>query len=263
VSLPEINFGGVTRRLGTLPYFGPRKFKTAKEAGIPDVPKSDWYEINRRAEMPWILDQQQHGSCTGHGLAGALMRARRLRGLTHFMLSGAYPYSLVNGGYDNGAMIHDLLAVGIKNGTCLLELCGWDQIYPRQYDKAKCAKSALRFRIESAYVAENFNQIASGLILDYIPAFAVMVGNSFATLDGNGVAGFDRGPGNHAVHADGLKNIGGEWVLDMVNSWGESFGQNGRCYLTQRHIDDVQQDCYMIKASIEDPEEPSPVPPGE
>jgi hypothetical protein len=81
-------------------------------------------------------------------------------------------------------------------------------------------------------------------------------------LDANGVAGFDRGAGNHAVHFQGAKRLpSGEWVLDLVNSWGVSFGQAGFCYLTQRHFESVSQDAYAIRCAAEDPGDDSDPPP--
>jgi hypothetical protein len=261
--LPAIDFDGVPRLLGRIPDTPALKSKYPRfRSAVPMVPRSSWWKKERRRllDSKFILDQKNHGSCVGFGSAGAVMRARALTGQSFVKLSGAYIYSFINGGRDSGAMIGDAMDVVLK-GTVTDELVPWDDIYPSRYDVSKCNTVRVRFRAEECYRAESYEEIVSGILMDYIAVFAVMVGGSFTNLDSSGICGFDRGPGNHCVHGDGVTQVGSEWVIDMPNSWGTQFGQDGRGYITQRHIESVQQDCYLIKTAVEDPEDTGDDPP--
>ena len=191
------------------------------------------------------------------------MSARAFRGMTPQTLSGSFIYSFINGGMDRGAIIHEAMPVLLDNGTCLDSQCDWDTIYSGQISQSARDTAKRRFRAEDCVLAENFNHVACGLMCGWFPVFAVMVGENYSRgLDSNGIIGFDRGPGNHAVTADDLCQVAGDWCLDHPGSWGTSWGNQGRGYFTQRHLDEVgYQDIYLIKAAAEDPDDPDQVPP--
>jgi hypothetical protein len=270
--LDAIIIGGVPRVLAKL---SPDPMKRAAFPpflqAAPTVPESDWVDIDRRIELgdEYILDQKSHGSCVGFSSAHALMRLRKIEGMPYVKLSGAFVYSYINGGQDNGAIISDSLTElllppnGNGHGTCTEAEAPWDAIYPSRIP-ASARTTALRFGILEAYKANNFAELVSGIQLGSIGVGAVMVGSRFSTLDSNGVAGFDNGPGNHSVCFDGVKRLpSGEWVLDLPNTWGLSFGERGRCRVTQRHIESVEIDNYLIRAATADPQDPNAPPPAQ
>lgn len=190
------------------------------------------------------------------------MRSRALSGASFERLSGSYVYSFINGGQDQGANIINALAAIRDHGTSTDELCGWDAIYPSRISP-EARMAATRFKATELYVAETFEEVMTAIQLSgFIPIFAVQVGNRFTSLDANGVCGFDSGPGNHAVHGDGAKKLAsGEWLIDMPNSWNLTFGQRGRGRLQERHIEGISyQECFVIRAHAEDPQEPNSPP---
>lgn len=257
--LDAIEVGGVYRVLAKLPP-DSRKRTAIPRRAAPIVEPKDWVEIDRRSDFgdDFILDQRSHGSCTGFASAGALMRARALEGMPLVRLSGAYTYAWINGGRDDGAIISDTLTSLQTHGTCPEAECPWNCIY-RSEIPASADRSAGRFKILEAYRVDHFDELVSGLQLGFIGVGAVQVGGRFADLDADGVAGFDRGPGNHAVCFDGVRRLAsGEWVVDLPNSWGLDFGRHGRCYVTRRHIDSVEQDCYLIRAAAGDAQDQPP-----
>lgn len=256
--LPYVEFDGERRLLAKLP---PNPLKRAAfppfVSAAPVLPRTQWYQVSRREMMgaDYITDQKNHGSCTGFASSAAMARLRVILGQPYRRLSGSFVYSFINGGRDQGAMISDTLEVLQKNGTCLESEAGWDAIYPSRIPQSAFA-TAKRFRLGEAYQVNTFDEAVSAILLNFVVVGAVMVGNRFATLNSDGVAGFDPGLGNHAVHFDGVKRLAsGEWVLDMPNSWGTQFGQAGRCYLTQKHFESVQQDSYAMRNVTEDTED--------
>lgn len=259
--LPAIDDpSGVRRVLACLQSDPAEKAKLRRfSAAVPVMPESEWRDIDRRTTMgsDFILDQKSHGSCVGFGTAGALMRCAFLNGFPFQRLSGSYVYSFINGGRDQGANIANALAVIVEKGTPGEQFCGWDNIYPSRIS-AEARNDAANHKALECYVAETFAEMMTAIQLPgFIPVFAVQVGGSFTSLDSEGVCGFDRGSGNHCVHADGAKKLARGWTIDMPNSWNLTFGQRGRGRLTARHVEEVYQECFVIRApNVADPDGP-------
>ena len=257
-----IEIGGRKFHLGKLP---PDPAKRAAMPpflqAAPEMPESEWKPINRRGEIgtEFFIDQRSHGSCVGFSAVGALMQLRELAGMTFQKLSGAYIYSFINGGRDEGAIISDGLE-RLKLGTCLEAEAPWDAIYPNRIPN-KAHETAKRFRILEAYRVDTWEQAVTALQLGFLLVGAVHVGSRFFDLDGNGVSGHDRGPGNHAVRWDGCGTLpSGEWFIDLANTWGMTFGQQGRTKTTRKHWESVQQDGFAVRAASSDPLDPAKPP---
>lgn len=233
---------GNVRRLGSLAP--PAGFVSAFRTWESEMPVWDDAEIRRVISDPnrtprrvvfgpsWIQNQRSHGSCNGYAAAGALSRARYLRGIQDkLILSGAFVYSLINGGRDQGSALESGLKVIQSHGSCPESLVPWDQIYPKQ--QPKNAKSeALKHRGLDCYAAQTMQGFRTGIAAGFIGIIAVHAGSRFQRLDSNGIAGVDSGGGNHAIHCDDLVFKKGVELFDAVNSWGTEYGTQGRAYLT-------------------------------
>jgi hypothetical protein len=255
-NLPAVDIDGEMRLLAALPtpIETRLKFKQFREAH-PLVPRQDWQGIDRSQVLrqDFILNQKSHGSCVGFAATGSMMRCRALAGQTFQRLSGAFVYSWINGGRDNGSSIGDSLDTLLKYGTCLESEADWDKIYPNRIPKT-AYQTAYRFRCEEGYRADSFEEFMSGIQLGYIGVYAVMVGGSFDNLDGESICGFDRGSGNHAIASDGCyKSNSKGWCIDAYNSWGTNWGNNGRMRTTEQMFNSVYQDAYLIRAVTWDP----------
>lgn len=248
---------GNQRFLGKLaPDPGKQNKLRRFNAMFPLIPRSQWKPIDRRSTLgtQFITNQRSHGSCVGYSAAQAEMRMRALRGLKFYVLSGAYIYSFINGGRDNGAQITDALDVLVKHGTCLESTVDWNTIYRAQASRGDA--EAQRFRMGEGVVVQSFDEAGTALQMGMIPQFALEVGNNFENLDSDGVAGFSPGGGNHSVHADGMKlSSRGAWLLDTPNTWGVGFGQQGRAFTSEKHFSSVQQDAYVHVDQLQDPQD--------
>ena len=258
--LPAIDAGGMKRLLAHIPDSGKLKALPRFADHFEKVPRGEWKPVKRRSLFQWILDQGQHGSCTDHAGCYVHRKTRVLKGMKDVELSATFGYAMVNGGQDNGAMVSDILGVMQKYGRCLMSEFPEGRIYQQQIPQSAFA-TAKRFVITEAYTLADFDDIVSAIQLDFIPAFALQVGNNFDHFDGDGAVGFSRGPGNHAVSADGFDfTPKGRPLLDMPNSWGTSWGDGGRGMVGEEHCNNVQQDAYCVRVALDDPQDPN-VPP--
>lgn len=255
-----IEIGGVRRRLGKFrPLAGMLGSFPRFKDNVPLVPRSQWKEIDRRAEFGPQLIEDQNGfnDCTCEAAVVALAKSLVLMGhSTYTRLSPALPYSEINGGQDQGAFISHALEA-LKRGTCRFETHGRSPLFKHKIPAHAWAERT-RFRVAEVYNAQTFDEIGSGLQLGFLAIYGIQVGRGFEQLSPNGVAPHFRGPGNHAMSSDGMKQIGGKWYLDNVNSWSPDFGDEGRCYLGEQHFAGIDPDCWLIRAAQEDPQNAPP-----
>lgn len=240
--IPQIiDADGNTRRLGSL--LPPPGFVSALptfESEHPVWGDADIRRViansNRKPsrvvfDASWVKNQGSHGSCNGFAGASALSKARVKRGLKRLDLSGAFLYSLINGGRDNGSILSDGMEAVQTAGICPESLVGVDQIY-QHLQPANARTEAAKHKGLAAYPVQTKQGFRTALAAGFVVIVAVQAGPRFQTFNKNGIAYVDSGSGNHAVHVDDILNIGGTEVYDMQNSWGTRFGQNGRLYLT-------------------------------
>ena len=261
--IEAVHAGGLYRALAKLAPDSTKRAALPRFADhFPLVPRAQWRPVSRRDLFTWVLDQGEHGSCTDHAACYAHRKQRVLQGMTDVELSATFGYAHVNGGRDNGAQIHDLLAVMADKGRCLMSEFGEGQIYLRQIPQQAFA-TARRFKILIGkwYTISTFDEAVSAILLNMIPVYPVMVGRNYNNLDSDNVCGHDAGPGNHAVHADGLYvRRNGAFVLDHLGSWGRSWGVQGRGGHDERHFD-IEPDGYAFFCALDDPEGPHHPPP--
>lgn len=204
-----------------------------------------------------VSDQRNSNACNGHAMAGALSQARTRRGLPFVRLSGAYPYSKINGNQDQGSQLRDSLMAVERYGSPPETLVPWDQIYAR-LQPANADAEAARYKGFEAYAVRTQQGLWSALALGFDVVVAVHVGNRFSDLNQRGIAGVDSGPGNHAVRCDGLYWDNGLTGCG-VNSWG-MWGDQGRMGLTWDHF----RECfnvhlfYALRSTGDDPKGASP-----
>ncbi len=219
------------------------------------------YKMGRkRFGSEWIANQGRRGSCNGFAGAKALQRARVLRGESLVKLSGEGLYALCNGGRDQGSMLDDGMEAMVKTGVPLEELVAHEEYLKNRISK-EAWDSASRFRALEPYRIDNEDQLATGLANGFVGVVAVHAGNAFMKLDTNGVAGGNSGPGNHAVGVDAVRVRNGKYEFDFFNSWGLSYCDQGRAWLTwERHFTQTikYHAFYLIRSTIDDPQGDSP-----
>jgi hypothetical protein len=210
----------------------------------PLILPADYFPIDNRSTFNkrFLLDQEQHGSCTGFSNAGAEMKCLYLGNGVILVLSGAFTYALICGGSDNGSVITDAMTASMTIGNVLQSQFGSEDLVFKgrpQVMPAALLKSAKEHLATFCVTVGSWAEAVTAVLMGMIVQVPIQVGNNFEMFDRYGVAGFSNGPGNHSVHCDGVILLpDGRWALTMMNSWG-LWGplKDGRCLLVQKHID--------------------------
>lgn len=244
----HVDSTGEVRRLGVMPPDAKVKARRMdlqgfgvflQKKGVSLIPPEKWREVDypRLHKAEFVLNQQSTSGCVGFSCAAANMKMRVLRGMRFERLSGAFVYSLINGGRDSGAMIDDSRLAISKYGVCLDTENPLPKIFWRQVsDEAKA--SAEKRQMLMAYRIDNIQELATALQLGLIVQAGVQVDGRFESFDANGVSRASGQYANHSIHLYGMKKIGDRWVYRMGNTWGSSWGpfRDGSCYLTASGI---------------------------
>lgn len=206
-------------------------------------------------DAKWTQNQRSHGSCNGYLVAQLVAKMRWLTGTRTqdaVLFSGAYAYSKMNGHQDRGSILEDGVKVACEKGLPPESLVPWDQIYPelqpRNADEE--AKKNLGF---NPLRTTDFQQVRTALAQQIPVGVAVQAGRNFQTANSKGIAGSDRGMGNHAVVADDLVIIDGHEYADVHNQWGNAFGStgNGRVYLPfDSFVETIRHHYFYILMSV-------------
>ncbi len=224
----------------------PGKMMTLASFGDvhPIIPQDQWVDIDLYASYnPPVLDQGQTGSCVGHGCTTAFTLAYMMQGEPLTRFSSCYLYSLLNGGSDGGASIGDSINALMTKGVCLETTVPEGYIFRRQYNTTKADAEATHYKLIEAYKFTTPEEKASAIQMGFSGADSVCVGRSFNGLNYKGVpglAGVDRGAGNHCTGFGGMKKLpSGLWVYVHQNSWSTSWNpaMKGRYYTCDDHIE--------------------------
>ncbi len=260
---------GDERRMGSLPDrdvpLALVTFEEALEAAgealltdaqIEEICRSGVMDGRAKFGSTMVDNQNTHGSCNGFLEAGVLGCARVRRGEPFEFLSGAYAYSLMNGGRDQGSQLAAGLA-GVAGGVCRRELCNWRQIYPHLYDRAACAADAKRFRGFLQYPCATLRGLWSGLAMGFDGGVAVHAAGRFMSTDSTGMAGVANGGGNHAVRCDGIVWGPNGPTGTGVNSWGTGYGDGGRMLMDERHFAQTfrNHQFWILPTTTDDPDD--------
>jgi len=253
MSLPTIfdPYTKETRVLGSLPS-DPRLVASLPIYTGDVLPESELKEFNDFPDELTIKDQNGRGACNGHAAAAVMEQAIYVQqNIPSPPLSGWYPYAILCNGVDRGSNILEAYALLQERGNAPEEFVEYGTINPKKLTN-EAHEQAKKYRLEFGETCQSWRQVVSGVMLRKNMNLSICVGRNFNNLDSEGVAGVDRGQGNHAVAVGlGLKfSKKWGWLVLMRNSWSPKWGNKGFCWLSEKHIEAGSYfECFSIKAT--------------
>lgn len=260
--LPAIPGGGELRVLGCLPIRRKAFMKTWDESGLrtgAPIRECDWRHL-----CGPVLDQDGLGACVGYSGASAFEQAWQAAGLPAMQFSPDFAYACVNGGWDRGAALSDMIQSMATNGMCPADMVPAYTYKMRQISQQ--ARDAAKLHTAAKYFAcPTYQDVLDAVNLGYAASVGITVGTGFGKLDAGGVAGFGFPRGGHALHICGIVKVkagryAGQWGALTKNSWTKDYGDQGFCILVADHFDRQGDNYAIVVPQNTDPSSYPPVP---
>lgn len=191
--------------------------------------------MKREGFLPVFTKKANQGStsgCNGGATANNYTLARYFGGIKDMAVySGAYNYSLMNGGRDSGSVLADGRRTASQNGFVTVEVCPWSMIFrgqTKQFDSLAAENKA-----PDPYPARTELGLLTSIAKDSFGTVCIEAGPHIETPDHNGIAGMAAGAGNHAVTIVDCQIMGTDTpVYTLYLDWGPNHGQGGFCNVT-------------------------------
>lgn len=216
-------------------------------------------------DASWTTNQNGYGSCAAYAGKSALEKMRHTMGQERIELSGDHLYSLVNGGYDRGSLLKDVMRKLMFDGVATAATVPLGAIYPSKYDQQKANAEKVRFRGHELYAVPDEQSSATALAMGMILVNAIHVTNRWRQFDSDNFLAPAPGPGNHSEHCDDIYYDRKRGCFAMRKGTSHSVNYNpdhgGYCWTTwDAHYKTTSQYhvFYAVGAAIEDPAHPSP-----
>jgi C1A family cysteine protease len=202
--------------------------------------------VDLRAHCPPVMDQGSLGSCTAHGITGALRYEMIHRGLPDIPLSRLqlyYDERDMEGtvASDAGAEIRDGIKSAAKKGVAHETLWPYRIAKYRTKPPAKAYSDALQFRaLKYQRVEVNASALRQAVALGHTPVIGITLYESFDT-DEVAKTGMVPMPGKreqilggHCLYVTGYGQRRGYFTVR--NSWGTSWGSKGDCFIPDGYL---------------------------
>lgn len=180
-------------------------------------------------------NQFSTSACNGWLTANAYTLAKKLGGAQeNTVYSGAFNYSFMNGGRDQGSALIDGFHTASENGFVPVDLCSWKSIYrkdTKQFDPIGQQNLAA-----DPFPIKTIQGLKTAAARGNICGVAIQVGNTLERPDSQGVAGVDSGPGNHATAVLEIVDKGTHFEFPDYLDWGPSHGKDGLINLVEAHF---------------------------
>lgn len=202
--------------------------------------------VDLRAHCPPVMDQGQLGSCTAHGITGALRYEMLSKGLPDVQLARLqlyYDERAMEGSIasDAGAEIRD----GIKSASKLG--VAHEKLWPYQIKKfatkptAKVYADALQFRaISYQRVDVSTTALKQAIAAGHTPVIGLTLYESFESdkVARTGVVPIpsmnEQVVGGHCMYVVGYGQKHGYFTVR--NSWAADWGDKGDCYFPESYL---------------------------
>jgi C1A family cysteine protease len=219
--------------------------------------------VDLRADCPPVMDQGQLGSCTAHGITGALrfllVKHGGPRDHTLSRLQLYYDERVVEGTVhdDSGAEIRTGIKVAAKIGVAHERLWHYNIRRFQSKPSANVYKDALKFEaLEYQRVNVNTNDVKAALAGGHPVVIGVPLFESFESdeVARTGVIPMpdlsrEQEIGGHCLYVVGYGQKQGYFTVR--NSWNTDWGDKGDCYFPEDYLGspDYGADYWVITAA--------------
>lgn len=244
-----------------------RPFTIEEAAELVKDPK----RARARRIFKWMLNQGRRSSCNAYAADRAFRTARIWAGHDDMEFAPEFLYALINSGQDQGSLLPDGMRELCNSGLPPRDMVPYEsyQMSDMSIEAKRVAKNYRAYECEqmpTGSVEKHWAMMICSVLRNQPLVTAVHVGDRFMSVDASGTCGFDRGAGNHAVPADDVSLLTenpkswADFVLDMPNSWGKGFGQDGRGLLTIKHSAEPMKwhATYCVRSVTTDPQAANP-----
>lgn len=240
---------------------------------VPDFRDYDYASTRMKIEKPRVLpklidlrpsfgpceDQGDLGSCTAHGISGAIEFDRVKQNLPQFEVSRLFIYynervaeGTVNS--DEGAYIRTGIKSVVSDGYCHESLWPYDVSKFKDKPDTSAYNEAVKYKALSYYRIDNTKlmHLKSCLAGGFPFVFGISIYNSFYDADANkGIVpmpgAHDECLGGHCILCVGYDDS--KELFTIRNSWGTQAGDNGYYYLPYNYLvnKDLTDDVWTIR----------------
>ena len=220
-------------------------------------PVTTLISVDLRSQFPPVYDQGQLGSCTGNGNAAIYEYTKMKQGKDYFVPSRLKIYfdertleDTVK--QDAGAQIRDGIKVMATMGVCPETMWPYDVTKFKQKPPKSCYDIAVKNEVESySPVTQTLEQLRGCLVAGYPVVFGITLYDSFQTqqVEQTGIVPTPQSTetvdGGHCMVLVGYDDSK-QWFI-VRNSWGDSWGDKGYCYIPYDYFLKMASDLWMIK----------------
>jgi hypothetical protein len=250
------------RKFGLIP--AKKKLKWTEFGSTPNtplIPRDQWKATTLQTFLGPVHDQDGRGQCVASAFCSVMEACRAQAGLPYVYLSAGDLYSNINGGRDNGAILEDAMAWGMKNGVATVASVPYVWNGRRATSAAVVAERKNYVAVE-VYLCPSFDAAASAIQQGFHIEEALTWYNSYSPGKDGWLPPPSRGvAGGHALHGYGLRQRNGVWGIETKNSWNTSWGGStdgtvpaGCCVIPEANFDDVASNGFFaIRAVVQTP----------
>jgi hypothetical protein len=205
-------------------------------------------KFSLRDKMTVIKDQGTAGTCTAFGFSAIQEYYNNIEHNTVLDLSEQWLYTSTKAidGYDGEGSYPRAVAQALQTvGVCEEEFWPYEGRYPAlKPAKPGAPENAMQYRIKSyATVSNSLQSIKEAIYLNGPVAVSMKIYENFMRTGPDGIVAYPAGSmlGGHLVAAIGYDGD----KLEIRNSWGSGWGQEGYCFIPDRVWTTIRMDSAM------------------
>ena len=261
VAVEQIESGGLGLSAAAPATYGRAGIRFFDDSNLPP-------SVDLSANFPPVGSQGLQSSCVGWAVGHALKSFHeRLEEGWEFgpatVFSPAWIYNQINGGRDNGALIHNALTLIVEDGAATRATMPYNagNYLAQPTDRARM--EARRYRASDWSRVQGTGQIKAALFNRMPVVIGMQTYDSFNHLRGadsvyNTFGG--QAQGGHAVTIVGYDDSRFDGAFKVINSWGTRWGDGGFFYLPYRNFSHVVSVSYVLQDAVNGEEPPPEVP---